>query len=87
MSSLFVRSSPVLGSVLTAQSLEPALDSVSSSPLLLALSQKLINIKIKKKILGSIYQQAFMLISFDVKLDIKNKCISFVKLFDHCSVG
>ena len=57
MISCFVSSSPVLGSVLTAQNLEPALDSVSPLSLLLprsysvSLSQKQINIKktIKKK--------------------------------------
>ena len=52
--SRFVSLSPALGSVLTAQSLEPALDSVSpilyAPPplaLCLSLSQKLINIKKK----------------------------------------
>ena len=53
MISRFVGSSPVSGSVLTAQSLEPALVSVSPSlsappPLTLCLSQK-VNIKKKKK--------------------------------------
>ena len=55
MISLFLSSSPVLGSVLIAQSLEPALDSVSPSlpapPLLmlgLSLSLALSKINIKK---------------------------------------
>ena len=52
MISLFLSSSPASGSVLTTESLEPALDSVSSylsaPPLIarsLSLSQKYINIK------------------------------------------
>ena len=51
MISQFMDSSPTSGSVLTAQSLEPASDSVSpslSAPLVLRLSLK-INIKLKKK--------------------------------------
>lgn len=37
------------------------------------------------KLLRSTSQRALMLISFDVKLYIKNKCMDFVKLFDHYS--
>ena len=53
MISLFVGSSPMSGSVLTAQSLEPASDSVSPSlsappPLSLSLSLSLSKISIKK---------------------------------------
>ena len=48
MISGFMGLSPVLGSVLTAQSLEPALDSVSPSLPLPSLSK--INIKKKKKL-------------------------------------
>ena len=52
--SWFVGSSPASGSVLTVQSLEPALDSVSPSlsdpfPLALSLSLSLSKINIKKK--------------------------------------
>ena len=56
MISQFVNPNPVLGSVLTAQSVEPASDSVSPSlsappPLTLSLSLKIINkaLKLKKK--------------------------------------
>ena len=52
MNSQFVGSSPVSGSVLTAQSLEPALDSVSpslSASPSLALFVSLSKIKIEKK--------------------------------------
>ena len=50
MISQFMSSSPILGYVLTAQTLEPASDSVSptlSAPLLLILSLSLKNKKIK----------------------------------------
>ena len=51
MSSWSVGSSPALGSVLTAQSLESTLDSVPASPLLtLSFSQNPLKNKIKKKI-------------------------------------
>ena len=49
MISWFVSSSPMSGSVLTAQSLEPASDSVSASPAHL-LAHSLSKINIKKKI-------------------------------------
>ena len=52
MISQFVGLSPMLGSVLTTQSLDPASDSVSSSlsaPLLLTLCLSLSKINIKKK--------------------------------------
>ena len=57
MISRFVGSSPVLGSVLTAQNLEPALDSLSPSLaapflLMLCLSQKKKKKKKKKGRLG-----------------------------------
>ena len=58
MISWFMSSSPTLGSVLTAQSLEPALDSVSpflSNPPLLSLSK--INNKHLKKLLISELEQ------------------------------
>ena len=51
MTSQFVSSNPASGSVLTAQSLEPALDSVSPSPFappLLVLCLSLSKISIKK---------------------------------------
>ena len=52
MISRFMGSSPTLGSVLTAQSLEPALDSMSrsfSAPLLLVVHLSLSKINVKKK--------------------------------------
>ena len=62
----FVSSSPTQGSVLTAQSLEPASDSVSASlcpfpahTVSLSVSQKRINVK-KKKILKKVTKWAIL---------------------------
>ena len=71
MISQSVGSSPVLGSVLTAQSLEPASDSVSpflSAPPLLTLCLSLKYIKKKKKVL------TFLVLTHSGKDGLKNKC-------------
>ena len=61
MISQFVSSGPMSGSVLTAQSLKPALDSMSPSLCpsfthALSLSQKLIHVKIKKNVVSQSIQ-------------------------------
>ena len=79
MISWFVSSSPTLGSVLTAQSLEPASDSVFPSfsaphPLTLCLYQKM-HKHLKKFKKGNIYVSVCVCVGICIKYVYKNKSV------------